>query len=190
MTDKLVMQTKAEAEEELQKAEQRASRHNLDVVAPAIKSLEAELYTKLESQTWVCFTATLDGRYRRLSPKEPYPDVQPREYRIRLSDKPAIDGKPYVMVEEWHQHGRWVSHYSPGEPGWKHVEGWHKLQVLEYVTKREPKRDPAVWHDALTMLVEFCQRAATDNLLSADELAALNTVQAHHRDKAMYRDRL
>lgn len=190
MTDKLVVQTKVDAEEELLRAERLSSQYGREVVTPAIKKLEAELAPKLEGQPWIRFTATLDGRYSRLGPKEPYPDVQPREYQIRLSGTPGIDGKHYIMVEEWHRHGHWVSPYSSGDPGWRHVEGWHKLQVLEHVAQREPKRDPGVWHDAMTMLVEFCQRAAKDNLLGADELAALNTVQAHHRDKAMYRDRL
>jgi len=184
MTQEITADRKKEAERQLAAAKERAFAHSRDVIDPEIKKLTEKLIPKLDNQD-VRFTASLDGRFLHLDPERPYPDVQPRQYRVKVT---SFGNSIYISVDYWHENGAWDGPRSQGRPGWTHAEGWHKLQALEFLAKHEPRRDPETWPDAMHILVAFCERAAAEGKLTTDEAAALNTVQCHHRDKAMYRN--
>lgn len=180
----------------------------LDQVTKAGDDYAAALRRKDDHSTWVWaevsrrsialaeiigrksveFTASLDGRFHKLDPKEPRPDIRSRQYKVERSGPyEHLDNKYSVSIQVWEDHATWDGPYRPGKPGWGHVHCWHALQVLEYLAKDAEKPNAHNPKDAMKILLNLCERLASEKKLSDDEIEALHTLQHSGRDSALYR---
>jgi hypothetical protein len=161
--------------------EQRAHLDSLKL-GDEIKVLERKLIPRLTEE--IRFTATLDGRYRRLSTTSPGPDVRTREYRAVVET--LRGGGPdvtYIHVQHWGS--VWANAYG-NKPGWEHTEGWHKFQVLQLLSSEVPEIDADSERGAILILLRALN-GKKGLKLSRQEWAALNLLQERYQDQALKR---
>ena len=187
-----VIDREVKAQQDLRDAERRKSEHHEKIVRPGIERLTKELLSIIGDKT-VKFTATVDGRFYKLDPEKPHPNIQTREYKVERAGpydhlKATIPGGWSLSVQEWHRHGSWDGPYSPGKPGWTGVNAYHEYLVLEHLAQSEENRNPYNPKDALLVLLDKFAELAGKKKLTEEELTALNVLQAQHRDPALMRD--
>lgn len=163
-------------------AEEKSLRYAVDVTNRDIERLTGLLFPHLDDRT-IKFTASLDGRHRRYSVDETYPTITSRQYKVKRNTRYNS-----VDAQYWHPNAVWAGYYRQGTPGWKHVEGWHKVQVLQYLLENEdPITDPKTLDEASSIILDLARALRTDSMLDETQEAALNILEDHHRDKAIER---
>jgi hypothetical protein len=190
-----IAQQKAHEEVERHAAEKRMWDHHHKVTEPEVKELSKVVCEKLFAEPGLAYddgrstraffvTLTLDTRHLVLDPKNPVPKVRECKYKLQASRKPEKNEFD-VDIHVWDEHATWAGSYSPGTPGWKHVDWWHKLQVLREVSLSDKKlNDPTTKEGALNVLLRYVEQQAAQGGLSQEIQAALLVMQDSRRDPA------
>lgn len=189
-----VAQQKAYEEAQRRAAVQRKDDYMTNVVRPEIVSLSVIVCKKLfetsdaswEGKTRDTFvTLTVDTRFSALDPEHPLPEIEvDGKYKV-CAQKNYYDHEYYVHVEHWHRHAVWNGSYSPGKPGWRGIDYWHKLQVLRELARCDKNlNDPKTKEGAFNILMRFCEEHAAAGTMTPEVQAALLVMQDARRDPA------
>lgn len=184
---KTLIDSQEERQAEYEKAREEMSRYAREVVDPEVERLKKKLFPIVKEKGEIYITLALDGRYLVKNPKEPYPNVKERKYKIRITGHSSSDSKDgwihYVGVQWWNPIGSYDGPHSRGKPGWSWVEGHHLMLVLKKVAEEElPPLDPENFKEAQIILLRKLE--GIRDTLTCREQAALVAVQDRFIDPA------